>query len=462
MSNNFFLRTTSNISQGISRKLPTDNKTKTVAKNVVYSAVIKVINICISFLSVPLLINYLSSTQYGIWLTIITFTSWFSIFDLGLGNGLKNKLIEFLSINDIVSAKRYVGTTYLSMTVICCSVCLLIFFLNPLISWNVVFNTTGQVNGSISAATMIILTFTLLSMLLRLINSLLHAYQQSYKVDVINFVYQLVGFISLLIVRAVFKPSLVVIALAFSLSQLFTLVVINIYLFVRSFKPLIPSFDSFDRKLVREVTNIGGRFFFIQVAGLVMYMTDNFIIARLFGPNDVTVYNVALKYFSILITGWSLVMIPLWPMTTKAYYAKDMTWISKMMKKMIVLWMVTIVIGLIMFFCSDMFYALWVGKKIIIAKDINFFILIYSCVSVFATIMATFINGMGKIKLQVYITGFVAVINIPLAIFFSRTLSLGIIGVPLATTTCLAISSIFAFMQSHQIINNKAVGIWNK
>lgn len=461
MVNNIFSIIKKGIGNGI-LKMSIDAKTKIIVKNIAYSGGIKIATVCVSFLSVPLLINYLNSTQYGIWLTIITFTSWFAIFDLGLGNGMKNKLIEFLAVNDLISAKKYVSTTYLSMTLVCFIVLLVVLVLNPLIPWNQVFNITGALNSSISTATSIVLIFTLVSMILRLMNSLLHAYQQSYKVDVISLISQLLGFISLLLAKEFFEPSLIVMALVFSLSQGFILLIINIYLFRTTFKALIPSFKSFDRKLIKGVTNLGGRFFFIQIAGLIMYMTDNFIIARLFGPGEVTVYNIALKYFGILSMGWAMIAVPLWPMTTKAYYLNDMVWINKMIKKLVKLWVLTIALGLIMFLISNIFYKLWIGNKVIIPTSVSISLLFYSCVSVFATIMATFINGIGKIKMQAYITGFVAIVNIPLAIFFSRGLSWGVIGVPIATTVCLIISSFFAFVQSHKIINLKAAGIWNK
>lgn len=457
-----FTRIRNNIAKSVFKILAIDSKTKIIVKNVIYSGAVKAATVCISFLSVPLLINYLNSTQYGVWLTIITVTSWFSIFDLGLGNGLKNKLIEFLSGGDLISARKYVSTTYVSMTLICSLLGVLVYFLNPLIPWNKVFNINGSSNKSISIATSIVLIFTLLNMVLRLINNLLHSYQQSYKVDVINLISQLGGFIALIIVKILLKPSLIVVASAFSLSQILILLVINIYLFRTRFKTLFPSFINFDSKIIKRVTNMGGRFFFIQIAGLVMYMTDNFIIARLFGPNDVTIYNIALKYFGILSMGWAMIATPLWPMTTKAYYSNDMTWLNSMIKKLLKLWLVTILVGFIMFLISNIFYELWIGKKVIIPGSVSLVLLIYSCVSVFATIMATFINGIGKIKLQVYITGFVAIINIPLAIFFSKTLNWGLIGVPAATTACLIISSSFAYIQSHRIINRNAVGVWNK
>ncbi|WP_186292644.1 oligosaccharide flippase family protein [Mucilaginibacter corticis] len=439
-----------------------DSKTKTLVSNVKYSVVIKIVTVAISFLSVPLLINYLNSTQYGIWLTILTFTSWFTLFDLGLGNGLKNKLIEFITKGNMSLARKYVTTTYMSMSLICILLCIIISLFDMYIPWDKIFNVPVSLQSPVATATTLVLIFTLLSMILKLINNLLYANQQSFKVDIINFITQLTGFIALCAAKIFLKSSLVTIALVFTLSQLSVLIIINVYLFRKKFRELIPSFVDYDFALTKEVMSISGRFFFIQIAGLIMYMTDNFIIANLFGPKDVTVYNIALKYFTVLSTAWALIIVPLWPMITKAYYSNDLNWIKKTLDKLLKLLIVTIAVGVIMFFLSGIFYKIWVGRAVYIPSSVSLVILLYSCISIFATIMATFINGTGKITLQAYITGGVAVINIPLAIFFSKVLNFELIGVPLATAVCLLISSIFAFLQVKKIISVKAAGIWDK
>ena len=82
--------------------------------------------------------------------------------------------------------------------------------------------------------------------------------------------------------------------------------------------------------------------------------------------------------------------------------------------------------------------------------------------SVFATIIATFINGIGKIKMQAYITCIVALLNVPIAIIFSKWLNWGVIGVPSATIFCLIISSLFALLQVQKILAGKATGLWAK
>lgn len=60
-------------------------------KNILASFIIKGLSIAISLVLVPLTINYINPTQYGIWLTLSSIVAWFSFFDIGLTQGLRNK-----------------------------------------------------------------------------------------------------------------------------------------------------------------------------------------------------------------------------------------------------------------------------------------------------------------------------------------------------------------------------------
>ena len=75
-------------------------------------------SIAISLLLVPLTLSYLNEYEYGVWLTLSSVLSWIYILDIGLGNGLRNKLTEAIALDDLKLAKIYVSTTFYSLTFI--------------------------------------------------------------------------------------------------------------------------------------------------------------------------------------------------------------------------------------------------------------------------------------------------------------------------------------------------------
>ena len=60
----------------------------------------RAVSMLASFLSLPLMISYLGQEQFGVWSTLITVMSWIVFFDLGIGNGLRNKVTQSLEKNE--------------------------------------------------------------------------------------------------------------------------------------------------------------------------------------------------------------------------------------------------------------------------------------------------------------------------------------------------------------------------
>ena len=102
----------------ISRIKSADFRTMNVYKNILFSLIIKVVNVLCSLLIVPLTLSYLTQEEYGIWLTISTLLLWISFFDIGLGNGLRNYLTEAISLKDYDLGKKYISTTFVLLLII--------------------------------------------------------------------------------------------------------------------------------------------------------------------------------------------------------------------------------------------------------------------------------------------------------------------------------------------------------
>ncbi len=63
-------------------------------RNILASFMLKGVSILISFFIVPLTIDFVNPTQYGIWLTLSSLLAWFSFFDIGLSLGFRNRFAQ--------------------------------------------------------------------------------------------------------------------------------------------------------------------------------------------------------------------------------------------------------------------------------------------------------------------------------------------------------------------------------
>ncbi|MEL6846581.1 MAG: polysaccharide biosynthesis protein, partial [Bacteroidota bacterium] len=113
-------------------------------KQILYSFLIKGGSMLIGFLTVPITLGYIHKEQYGIWITLSSVIGWFSFFDIGLGNGLRNKLSEALAENDLAKARAYVSSTYAILALIFSMLLLGFLLINPLLDWTQLLNTEAH------------------------------------------------------------------------------------------------------------------------------------------------------------------------------------------------------------------------------------------------------------------------------------------------------------------------------
>lgn len=81
-----------------------DERSVLVKKNIAGSVLIKGWSCVVQFLLVPVTLKCLNQYEYGIWLTISSILLWVDQFDIGLGNGLRNKLAEAIARNEFERA----------------------------------------------------------------------------------------------------------------------------------------------------------------------------------------------------------------------------------------------------------------------------------------------------------------------------------------------------------------------
>jgi len=87
---------------------------------------------------------------------------------------------------------------------------------------------------------------------------------------------------------------------------------------------------------------------------------------------------------------------------------------------------------------------------------------IWVLIASWTSIFGNFLSGVGKIRLSLYHSFAMIVINIPLSIFLAKYLNLGSAGVIIGTCLCVLPQVFLHPMQYKKIITNTATGIWGK
>jgi len=437
-----------------------DSRSIKAKKNILILSIVKGLSILISLVMLPITLHYINPTRYGIWLTLTSIIGWFSFFDIGFGNGLRNKFAESVAKGDDEKARIYVSTTYAILSIIIAVILLFFLLINPLLDWSKLLNAPADMKSELNSLVIIVFVFFCVTFILRLINTVLTANQQPAKASIFDLVSSLISLSFIFILTKTTSGNLIYLGTVFSLSPVIVLGISSIWFYSNQYKKYAPSIKYIKFKYARDLMTLGLKFFIIQVAAILLYQTNNIIIAQLFGPDQVTPFHVSYRYFGIITMASGIIMLPFWSAFTDAWTKKDVNWIKNTMKKLRSIWSLLIVAVIIMLIFSDFIFKIWIGDEVKVPIRISIVMAIYVIINTWNAIYSYFLNGVGKIKLQLYAGIFAALLNIPFAIFLGK--HLGIHGIILATSILALGSAIWSPLQYKKIIDGKAKGIWNK
>ena len=439
---------------------PKNERSTNLIKNVFASFGIRGINIVVQLLIVPLTINYVNPAQYGIWLTLSSIVSWFSFLDIGLGNGLRNRFAEAKAIGDFSKAKSYVSTTYICLSAIITAVWILFFCIHFFIDWSKVLNAPALMAKQLSVAAVIVFTFFCLQFVLKTINTVLIADQKPAKSAFFDMLGQVLALTVIFILTKTTQGSLIYLALALGFCPVAIMVLSSVWFYNRHYKPYKPSVRLFDKRIVKDIIGLGGKFFIIQIGVIIIFQTNNIIIAHVCGSLDVTIYNIVFKYFSVINMILIIILSPIWSAYTDAYVRKDITWMKSTIMFLEKIWLIMVFVLLVMLICSSFIYKIWIGTSVMIPFIVSVLISIYMMIWTRSSIYLYPLNGIGKVKVQMYSYMICCVLNIPLAILFG--IKLGLHGIIIVNIGMLLPNTIWGPVQLNKLLNNKAKGIWNE
>lgn len=437
-----------------------NTRNKMLTTNILYSSILKIISLSTSLLIVPITINYLNKEVYGIWMTITSILFWINTFDIGLGNGMRNYLTEAISQKNYSLGKRYISTTLSLLTLIALVIGGVVLVPLLTIDFNKFFNTEAISNFDLRNTMIIAISFTLCNFVLKNIG-FIYVAMQKYAIN--DFLSVLGNVVSLGIIFLLTKFTtghLIYVVLAYTATQCIIFCLAAIPLF-KNHPELRPAFRFFDKSLSQKIVGKGLGFFVIQISScLVIFGAANMFITQFCGPAAVTTYNIAYKFFNLLVIAYTIILSPMWNAYTDAYVKGDMKWIEQTFNRALKLWGLSVVGGLVMLAGCKIFYHLWVGEKVIVPFTVSLCTLIYVCFFNLNNCVTYLINGLNKIRIQIITSLVFTALYIVVVLLLGK--HLGIEGVVLSMAGSYACMSLIHIFQCRLLIKEKAKGIWDK
>lgn len=418
--------------------------------------------IAVSFLYVPLLLHALDKVEYGIWLTLTSIVAWINMFDIGLGNGLRNRLSSALAQDNVTLGQELVSTAYVAICILAVGLIGLFSIVFPWVSWTDVLNAPQYMSAKINPLVFVVVVAFCSQFALSLVTSVLFALQLPALSSLVMMLGQLLSLIAVWIeYKVIGTTSLFVLGSTVSLVPVVTMLSVSFYIFVKRCPELRPRFRLFKKDHVRSIFSLGIQFFILQIITIILFQANNLIITHITGPAEVVIYNVSYKLMHIPVLVFTIIVTPMWSAATDAYTRGDFEWLKRMNRKLLKIVGLLALGGLVVLAMSKWIFGVWLGKgELDVPYITSGLLLTQSLFFILYSLHGYMLNGMGKLRLQMIITSALAISYIPMAIWLGGLWGLNGILVVFAFNS--VVNAVWSSIQFNKVVNRTAVGIWNK
>ena len=438
-----------------------DERSAGLSKHIVLSLLAKGVGVLCSLLVVPMTIDYVNPSQYGVWLTISSIVGWVAFFDLGLANGFRNKFAESKAKGDIVLARQYLSTTYFALTVIVSLLLIVLIIVNHYLDWPEILHLDSSMKMELRTIFAILSVFVCVSLVANTFALLLAANQQPGYASIVNTIGQILSLVSIFILTKTTEGSLLNLSLYFAGIPCVVMIVSTVVAFCfTSYRQYAPSVRLIRPALINDIIGKGIQFFIIYVCMIVIFQVSNVVLSREIGPLSVTQYNIANKYFNILYMVMLIIITPFWSAFTDAYVKGEKEWMSSAIRKLELVWLVSVIAAVIMLALSPVFYKFWIKDSVTVPFALSAAMAVFVLSRSIGDVYMYAINGIGTIRMQLIIYAVSAILAWPMLVWSCRLF--GVYGVVLFPSLVYVAQAIAGKYQLSKLIMGTARGIWNK
>lgn len=444
----------------LTKYLGRDHRTIKARKNILASVLLKGVDLIVYMGLVPITLGYLNAYEYGVWLTLNSILMWINSLDIGLGNGMRNKLAAALAQGEKEQGRIYVSTTFYMLVGVMGILIILGMLCKPFLDWYGILGTDSSKIPHLNEIVFVSFVFCSLNFIFKFIGNVYQALQLPAVSNLITVAGHLLSLIVIFFLTIFTPGSLFLVAIAYTCSPLVVYLIAYPVTFGRVYHFLSPSLKMFRKEYLKDLFGVGFQFFLLQLSGILLFSITNLLISHLFGPDQVTPYNIAYRYFSLIPIAMNLILAPMWSATTDAYSRGEMAWIKQSMATIHKCLYVTYVVLILMVVISPVVYRLWIGTTVNIPLSLSGLMALYIAILQTSLAYSNFLNGLGKLRLQTVNTVIVALVACPLLWVLGKEIHIPglLLGMCVLNISGLILNRI----QFKKVTNFTATGIWNK
>lgn len=416
-------------------------RSSVVAKNVVASFAIQGAALILALFILPAYIRFFDNELVlGVWFTMLSVLSWILNLDLGVGNGLRNRLVSALAESERTNAKKYVSSAYLLVFGLVSVLSVAVGLGFQFVDWNSLLGVPREAidQGVLTQAVIITTVGILIQFLLRLVVSILYALQKSAVTGLLNLANSAVMLVVVLTMTSgTNSEKLLLLAEASVVAVNAPLIVASVIVFGTSLRGCLPRIRFFDRSYASDVAKVGGKFFALQIMYMLIANTDPFLISRLVGPQYVVKYQIYSRFFFLFSAIIILALQPVWSAVTQALSQGDLQWIDDLYVRIKQMALVALISLLALSWCLQWLLDVWLGSNSI-SVDTRYSLVFAALAGamIWNGVLSSVVNGIGRLKVQLVAYSVGVLLKFPIAVLVTHYIG-SWIGVIIASVIAL-------------------------
>lgn len=398
--------------------------------------------IVVAVASMPAYLRFFpSAPTLGVWFTLLTVAGWLLTLDLGVGNGMRNRVVTLIGSGDRSELKAAISAGYLVTVLAGVVMAAASLALIPIVPWNAFFNVPENELSprTLELVALISLAAVIGQLVLRNVGSLLYALQR----PVLSSLPPLATSIGMLAAVLVMNPSgqerdIVRLSIVYLVASCAPYVLATLFVFVGPLRDARPGVAGLTRASVRSVTSLGGGFFAVNLMFMALVTTDTPLVSWLIGPAAVVDYQVYYRPFFLIASLFAISLIPIWSAVTKAWAEQRFDWIYRTYVRSLWLAFSASVMAVVVLVLLQPLVDLWLGAERIETRwQTGLAFVALAAVTMLNSALSNVVSGIGNIKHQVVGYGIGIAVKIPLAIALCPVL--GWVGVVWAGSAALGV-----------------------
>lgn len=417
-----------------------------VSSNIAINTLVKGLTLLIGFVTISIYSSYFGNKNaYGVWLSIISLSTWILQLDFGFGNSLRNKLTEAIVQNDRNKERAILSSTYavtFAMTIVW--IIISIVLCNTLDLFEIFKASEDYISESVLKASILIILISIaIELSLRNVTYILQVIGKSGLASSLTLISNVLILIFACVVKIDGDSKFLFLAIVYSVSILLPLIVASFVVFTKKVIPFI-SVKSITKESLISVSKMGAGFFVVQLSNLFLWSLNDILLINLLNRPDIVVDYT--EYYKIFTAITSLAMIlqgPVWVGISAAKEQRNLVKLKKYSNINLVFSAFLALCSLILTFALPFVFNIWLGAtdSPAVTPAYQIVMLAFAFVTCGYEYFGLICNGLGILKPQAIVACVAVVLKIPLVLLlnycFGEVLSWS--SVVLANTILLSI-----------------------